>query len=510
MKPQVLIVGAGPVGMTMAAELARYGVSVRIVDKAAQRTDKSKALVLWSRTLELMDRAGCTDTFIAAGQKVDAANIVAGKKLIGHVSLAGVKSPYPFALMLPQSDTERLLEAHLANLGITIERETELTAFKAEETGVVSTLQAPDGKQQTIKTDWLIGCDGAHSAVRHGLGLSFIGDTLQSDWILADIHLKAFPFPPSEIATYWHEQGVLVVFPISPGRYRVVADLGLSHGQMPGNPTLEDVQTVVDARGPGGMIVSDPIWLSAFRINERKVADYRSGRVFVAGDAAHIHSPAGGQGMNTGMQDAFNLAWKLALVCRGVPEGALLESYNVERSAVGAQVLADAGRLTALATLKNHTAQVVRNALGSVVLGLAHAREAMADKLTEISIGYKDSPLNGFAAHGLAGPAPGERVVPVPGQLPCGAGDQPRFTLYAAKRDEVYALVKTYAEWIDPVLRPPFDERGLWLVRPDGYTACSATIDEYGVIGGYIDAVCKAGVHPPSRHDGMLLRNVRW
>src|SRR5271163_4663772 len=192
MKSQILIVGAGPVGLTMAAELARYGVSVRIVDKAAQRTDKSKAIVLWSRTLELFDRAGCTGGFVAAGNKVDAANIVADKTLVAHIDLSEVDSPYPYALMLPQSDTERLLEEHLGRLGVNTERQTELSSFKQNERGVTAVLRHVDGKEEVVEADWLIGCDGAHSAVRHGLGLSFLGETLQSDWILADLHLSGY------------------------------------------------------------------------------------------------------------------------------------------------------------------------------------------------------------------------------------------------------------------------------------------------------------------------------
>ncbi len=170
------------------------------------------------------------------------------------------------------------------------------------------------GEEEGIETDWLIGCDGAHSAVRHGLGLSFLGDTLQSDYILADLSLTGYPLPTTEMATYWHEDGVLLIIPLSATRFRIIADLGPSNEGSPVTPTLDQVRAIMDRRGPGGMSASNPIWLSGFRINERKIGHFRSGRIFVAGDAAHVHSPAGGQGMNTGMQDAFNLAWKLALV----------------------------------------------------------------------------------------------------------------------------------------------------------------------------------------------------
>jgi 2-polyprenyl-6-methoxyphenol hydroxylase-like FAD-dependent oxidoreductase len=491
MKPQVLIVGAGPVGLTMAAELARYGVSVRIVDKATQRTDKSKALVLWSRTLELLDRAGCTDAFVAAGQKATGANIIAGSKPIGHVSFDTVASPYRFALMLPQSETERLLEEHLNRLGVTVERQVEVFSFAASASGVTSVLRKADGQQETLSTEWLIGCDGAHSTVRHGLGLSFEGDTLQSDWILADIHVSGFPFAETELAVYWHEEGVLVFFPISPGRFRVIADIGRSVGHAPANPVLEQVQGAVDRRGPGGIVVSDPIWLSGFRINERKVADYRAGRVFVAGDAAHVHSPAGGQGMNTGMQDAFNLSWKLALVCRGVCAERLLDSYSVERSAVGDEVLKAAGRLTAVAVLRNHAAQTIRNLIGRVLLGLAPFRNAMVDNMSEVTIGYKHSPLNGPAAQGVAGPAPGERMAPVAGQTPAGSGDAPHFALFAKAGDATNGLLAKFGDLLDPAIRPPLDDDGIWLVRPDGYVACVARSENIGVVSDYLAGIVR-------------------
>jgi len=489
MKSQVLIVGAGPVGLTMAAELARYGVSVRIVDKAAQRTDKSKAVVLWSRTLELLDRAGYTDAFVAAGNKVDAANIIADKTVLARINISDVASPYPYALMLPQSDTERLLEEHLDRLGVHTERQTEMTSFTQNGGGVTAVLRNAAGQEEVVETDWLIGCDGAHSAVRHGLGLSFLGDTLQSDWILADLHLSGYPLPTTEMATYWHEDGVLLIIPMSATRYRIIADVGLSDGSAPVNLTLDQVQAIVDRRGPGGMVASDPIWLSAFRINERKVGDYRAGRVFVAGDAAHVHSPAGGQGMNTGMQDAFNLAWKLALVCRGTGTLMLLDSFSVERSAVGAEVLKAAGRLTMVATMRNRTAQAVRNLCGRLLLGLAPVRRAMVDTMSEVSIGYNRSPLNGPGAHGLDVPAPGRRVVPIVGQTPVGSGDAPRFALFAASSSNASSLLKKYPDLVDPTIRPPLDPAAIVLVRPDGYVACTAKVDDVGIIADYLDPI---------------------
>jgi 2-polyprenyl-6-methoxyphenol hydroxylase-like FAD-dependent oxidoreductase len=473
MTQPVLIAGAGPVGMTLASELARYGVAVRIIDKAPQRTDKSKALVIWSRTLELLDRGAGAAPFIAAGCKAEGANILSGDRVIGHVGFGDVQSPYPFGLMLPQSETERLLEEQLQSQGVTVERQVELVAYTSRDEAVDAVLRHADGRQESASAPWLIGCDGAHSVVRHTLGATFAGETLDSDWMLADVHIRNYPHASTDIAVYWHRDGTLVIFPISPGRYRVVADLPPSRAAHPPVPTLAEVQAVMDQRGPSGLVACDPVWLSGFRINDRKVKNYRAGRVFLAGDAAHIHSPAGGQGMNTGMQDAFNLAWKLALVVHGSCGAHLLDSYSAERSKVGDEVVKQAGRLTAIGTLRNPLAQGMRNVAGHLLLGLAPVRHTAADTMTEVSIGYPDSPLNGPALAGDVRPRPGERVAPAAGQVPPGAGDRPRFALFA-DRAAVGDLAGRFAGLVDPAIRPPLQDGAIWLVRPDGYVAMSA------------------------------------
>jgi 2-polyprenyl-6-methoxyphenol hydroxylase-like FAD-dependent oxidoreductase len=444
--------------------------------------------VLWSRTLELLDRTGCTSDFVAAGHKVLAANIVAGRQLMAHVDFTGVDSPHPYALTIPQSDTERLLEEQLGRLGVRPERRIEVTGFAQGTHGVTETVRNETEFEEVIESSWLIGCDGARSVVRHGLGLPFDGDTMQTDWILADLHLSGYPLPVTEMATYWHEDGVLLRIPLSATRFRVIADLGPSSGGSPVTPTLDQVQAIIDRRGPSGMTAADPIWLSGFHINERKVSNYRSGRVFVAGDAAHVHSPVGGQGMNTGMQDAFNLAWKLALVCKGEAAETLLDSYSVERSAVGDQVLKAAGRLTMVATMRNHIAQAVRNLFGRLLLGLNPVRKAMVNNITEIPIGYDHSPLNGASVPNAVC-APGHRLAPVAGQIAAGSGDKPRFAVFAASSEDVRALAGSIPDLVDSTIRPPVDAGTIVLARADGYVACVAKAGDVDAMGRYLGAI---------------------
>jgi len=411
-----LIAGAGPVGLTMAAEAARNGLRCRIIDKAPAPTDKSKALVLWSRSLEMLAAMGDARPFLAAGTQAHGASMYSDGRRIARIHFQ-IESPYNFALMIPQSETERLLAEHLATFGLRVEREIELTGFAQQADGVTCSLRNSAGNIEQVRTKWLLGCDGAHSTVRHALGVEFSGDAEPNDWMLADMQVTG-PLPDDELSIYFHQSGLVAFFPIVGKRFRMIADLGVAQpGAAPATPTLADVQRILDERGPGGLTASDPVWLSGFRIHERKVANYRAGRVFLAGDAAHIHSPAGGQGMNTGMQDAFNLAWKLGLVHHGRAGDALLDSYSVERSAVGDLVLRNAGAMTRVATLRNPIAQKARDTAYRLFSSWRIVQHGLSDTLSELSINYRHSPLSdqhrGVSAHGwlLGGGVPsGDRA----------------------------------------------------------------------------------------------------
>jgi 2-polyprenyl-6-methoxyphenol hydroxylase-like FAD-dependent oxidoreductase len=481
----VLICGAGPVGLTLAIELTRFGVPVRIIDKAAARTDRSKAVVIWCRSLELFARAGLADRLVAAGNKVPHGSILDGAETIAQLDFAELETPYPFALVIPQTETERILEEYLATLGVSVERQTEMTAFTASDTGVSVTLRAAGGAERQVAASWLVGCDGAHSTVRHALGFSFEGSTQMSDWVLADLRLTG-PIGEDRILIYWHADGILAIFPMGAGRFRIVADLGPAQREgKRADPTLAEVVALVAERGPQGITGSDPIWLTCFRINERKVDTYGQGRVFLAGDAAHVHSPAGGQGMNTGMQDAFNLAWKLALVHAGGAGPKLLDSYSIERSGVGDLVLSNATRLTDMALLRNPLAQAVRNGVVHFVLGLSQVRRKAERQLGELDIAYARSPLSVSVV-----PAPddlpdaGERLpLPVP-----GLGARALFTVLG-NAGEPAALAAEYPHLVDADTGDDPPGEGLWIVRPDGYVGLVAAPGDLPSAQDYLEAV---------------------
>jgi hypothetical protein len=287
---------------------------------------------------------------------------------------------------------------------------------------------------------------------------------------------------------FWHAKGILAFFPIVGDRYRVIADLGPSKtaGEL-ADPTLEEMQVLVDQRGPGNIRLHDPFWLASFRINERKVKDYRLGRVFLAGDAAHIHSPAGGQGMNTGMQDAFNLSWKLALVVHGLAKPTLLDSYSIERSAVGDMVLRNATALTDVALLRNPLAQAVRNFGAKILLGLSQVQHRMSNTMTELDIAYPHSPLSVTAPQAPGGDLPGAGQrwpVVAKDTAPIGAGNTPQFALIS-NSDAAGGVANQFGS-VTKLRAAPDDMNGLWVVRPDGYVGLVAQRDDTKAAEAYL------------------------
>ncbi len=503
-KLTALVAGAGPVGLTMAVELARRGVSCRIVEKAGARTELSKALVVWPRTMELLRFAGADDAFLASGRKITSARLYAGRRKLANIGFESVKTPYPFALFVPQSETERLLEEHLARLGVKVERAVELTDFTASAGGVTANLRRADGKSESVNADYLLGCDGAHSIVRHKLGFTFNGVSEQGVWMLGDVKLRNHP-DPGELLMFWHGEGVLAIFPMREGRYRIIADWGKAAPPPSENvpATLDHIQGFLDRRGPGGMVAFDPAWLSFFRINERKVKDYRKGRVFLVGDAAHIHSPAGGQGMNTGMQDAFNLGWKLALVAKGKLPEALLDSYASERGMVGAMVLRNATRLTRIATIRNRPGRMLRNVTAWLLMKLPKFRRLFAGAMTELDIAYPKSALSrGTQGAPKGGLTPGDRA-PDAELVLLGGGrarlfdalDPGGFTFLSSGADETAGrdLAQRFAPAVKYLPTLPGDDyvNGFYLIRPDGYVGLIAANGEYQAVEEYLKAWLK-------------------
>jgi 2-polyprenyl-6-methoxyphenol hydroxylase-like FAD-dependent oxidoreductase len=400
---QVLVVGAGPVGLTAACELLRRGVGVRIVDACAAPTDKSKALGVQARTLEVLDAMGLADRFIAAGRKIHGMNVYADGARIVHVDLDDIDSPFSYALSLPQSETERLLAERLAELGGRVEREVKLGALAQDAAGVTATLVHGDGREEGVRAAFVIGCDGAHSTTRKALGLPFEGVPYEESFVLADVRI-GWELPDDEAHAFIAVDGAMAAFPLPKGRWRLVGEAALEA------PTVDDVARLLRARGAPKAEVRDAGWIAPFRLHRRIVPRYREGRVFLAGDAAHIHSPVGGQGMNTGVQDAYNLAWKLALVVLGAAREALLGSYDAERRPIAAATLQGTDLAMKVVTLRNPVAREARNRLAALLSSLDVVQKRLLAQTSEIAVGYRGSPIVDERRSSVARATVGKRV----------------------------------------------------------------------------------------------------
>ena len=436
--PAVLVVGAGPTGLMMALGLALHQVPCRIIDRAPAPGDKSKAIAIHARTLEIFESLGIVEEIVRCGQKLRGMHLAADGREVIHVTFDRIPSRYPYVLALAQSETERILRERLASLGREVEWQTELVALTQAGNSISAAIRRPDGGEERLSLPFLIGCDGAHSTVRHLLGMPFEGSQYEETFLLADVQVD-WQFGDEDARTYLSSIGTAAYFPMGGGRCRIIAEMTPEGGQIPSEPTLADTQALVDRLGPSGTMLSDPRWLATFRISRRKVRNYRQGRVFVAGDAAHIHSPAGGQGMNTGIQDAHNLAWKLALVTGGAAAPSLLDSFQAERHAVAEQVLRTSDTMTRMITIRNPVARAIRDFLVPAIASQGFVQKRFSRTIAEVTINYRRSPIvaqsrprlrDAIRASGLGakawwafstGPRPGDRA---PDASPLRSGER--------------------------------------------------------------------------------------
>ena len=424
----VLVVGAGPTGLTIANELVRHGAAVRIIDRAPVPPITSRALVVMPRSLEIFDDMGVIDEAIAAGNPATAITITfANKKVRFDVAglLTGPQNytAYPALRTLSQHDTERMLTEALAKRGVEIERGRALTDLTQDDDAVTVSLRDEEGSVETARCRWVIGCDSAHSAVRKAVGIPFAGSTYHNEFIMADAELD-WELPHGELYGFPSPAGVFAAFSM-PGknRYRIF-------GAVPprpegpsaeySEPSHEEFQALLDERLPFPATVVKEYWVTRYRVHSRSAPRYRDGRVFLVGDAAHVHSPAGAQGMNTGIGDAYNLAWKLALVERGVAEESLLDSYHAERHPVGVQLLKTTDRLFSAINGSNPLSRIARGRLAPLVatrvLTRVSIRRWFVGTVAQLRLHYPNSPLNADDGPPPAGGAPtGWQRAPAPG-----------------------------------------------------------------------------------------------
>ena len=397
---EVLIAGAGPVGLALALELQRFGVRFRIVEKKAQRSATSKALGLQPRVSEVFAILGMKAEFEARGfSDVRAVNFHSGAKKLLTVAIrqplgqAGRDACQPRLLIIPQSETEEILERTLEGRGHSVERRHELIRFDQEPDRMLSVVRSGEGETETIASQFLVSCEGAHSAVRKQASFSFAGTTMPMRFLLADVTID-WDLPENEVQVWFHRDGVFGALPFGGQKWRLIIECAEDASAAPAEVTLGLVQQIVGQRvGRDGMRVRDPIWLSDFRINARMVDRFRDRRIFVAGDAAHIHSPLGGQGIATGIQDAANLAWKLAAVLHEGAPDSLLDTFDEERKPIARLVLRGTSAASNLVFGMNPIVRFMRERLVFPILRTSFAQRRLFGRVSQLEMNYRESSL---------------------------------------------------------------------------------------------------------------------
>src|SRR6202040_2926755 len=360
-RSDVLIIGAGPTGLVLALWLTKLGVNVRVLDKTAEPGTTSRALAVQARTLELYRQLNLADAVVERGHKVPAVNLWVKGEPAARLPFERIGSdltPYPFLHIFPQDQHERLLIERLEALGVSVERRTELVSFTDEGEGVIARLRGPEGQEETCEASYIAGCDGARSIVRETIGTGFRGGTYRQLFYVADVE-AAGPALDGELHVDLDEDDLLAVFPLAGrGRARLIGTVRDERADHADTLKVEDVSD--RAIKHLKIDVQKVNWFSTYHVHHRVTEHFRKGRAFLLGDAAHIHSPAGGQGMNTGIGDAINLAWKLAAGLRGTAPDRLLDSFEAERIVFARRLVATTDRAFSFATAEGAIADVLR------------------------------------------------------------------------------------------------------------------------------------------------------
>ncbi|NEX64852.1 FAD-dependent monooxygenase [Noviherbaspirillum galbum] len=498
---KVLIAGAGPTGLTLALWLTAQGIPVRIIDEHGGPGTESRAMVVHARTLELYRQLGLAEGVVAAGHAATRMQFWAEGKPRAALSFgdAGAAStPYPFVLVFPQDRHERLLVQRLDELGVTVERDTALTGFTDTGNHVIAQLRKADGSEESVTTPYLVGCDGARSVVRHRLGTDFEGSTYAHLFYVADVEAK-LPGPPGEAQFALDHGDFVAVFPYDDrGLVRLIGTVRDERAGRADSLRFDDIHQ--DAIRSLGISVSTVNWFSTYHVHHRISSRFRVGRCFLAGDAAHVHSPAGGQGMNTGIADAANLAWKLAAVLHGQAGAGILDSYEAERRAFARQLVDTTDRVFTFITKGGGFAEFVKAHVAPTLLSAAshsdHVRAFMFRLVSQIMVGYQDSPLSQGKVGQVAG---GDRLpwVQADGMDNFAPADAIGWQLhvYGNVATDVTAYcssrgiaVRTFP-WTAAHERAGLERDALYLLRPDTYVGLATKDATADTLARYLAAL---------------------
>jgi 2-polyprenyl-6-methoxyphenol hydroxylase-like FAD-dependent oxidoreductase len=496
---EVLIVGAGPTGLVLALWLAKLGARVRIIDKSAEPGTTSRALAVQARTLELYRQLDLTDAVLANGHRVPAVNLWVRGEAAARIAFGSVGSdltPYPFLHIFPQDQHERLLVERLQALGVTVERRTELIGFTDKGDGIIARLRGLDGQEADCVTRYLAGCDGARSIVREIIGSGFPGGTYRQVFYVADVEASG-PAIDGELHIDLDEADFLGVFPLAgQGKARLI---GTVRDQRAGHADSLGFSDVSDrAIGNLKVDVKTVNWFSTYHVHHRVTEHFRKGRAFLLGDAAHIHSPAGGQGMNTGIGDAINLAWKLAWVLAGRADEALLDSYEAERIGFARRLVATTDRVFSFATAEGRIADLLRTRIAPILIPLAASfepvREFLFRTVSQVMLNYRGGPLShGAAGHVHGGDRlPWARTASADNFASLATMDW-QVHIYGSASAELAAWcaarhIPLYqSDWRSEHEAAGLARDALYLLRPDSYVALADGPASVGALAGYFN-----------------------
>lgn len=512
---QVLIVGAGPTGLVLALWLHRLGIRIRVIDKATGLGTASRALGVQARTLEFYRQLGLAEIFVERGLEFSAANLWVRGRQAARAAFGEMGqglSPYPYMLILPQDEHEQLLVARLAAEGLEIERRTELVSFEASEDRVLARIRGPDGQQEMCEADYLAGCDGARSRVREAIGVGFPGGTYAHLFYVADAEASG-PVVNGELHVALDDDSFLAAFPMrGQGRVRLVGTAE-AHEEGHDAPGWADVRQGVLRRL--GVTVSRVNWFSTYHVHHRVARRFRQGRVFLLGDAGHIHSPVGAQGMNTGIADAVNLAWKLAAVLQERAANSLLDSYEPERVAFAQRLVATTDRAFTAVTSPARLARMIRTeVIPRLLPPLACSpafRRLMFRTISQTAVHYRSSPLSEGRAGRVRG---GDRLPWLEARDLAAGGGADNFAPLASLDWQVHAYGPRPGAAMEEMCR----RRGLafhhvapaagsaqragllegaaYLIRPDGYIGLADAGADPAQIERYLDQHGITSRHP--------------
>jgi 2-polyprenyl-6-methoxyphenol hydroxylase-like FAD-dependent oxidoreductase len=400
-KTDVVIVGGGPTGLSLACQLVRHGVDFVVVEKNEGVTKFSKALGVQARTLEIYEQMGLAERAVGRGEISDRVQLLANGEVRGQMFIGEIGkglSPYPYLLFLEQSKNEELLYEYLRGRGKDVLWQAELESFSQDGAGVTASIKTAGGETRTVEAKYLVGCDGASSRVRHELGLRFEGSTFERLFFVADARVE-WALPHGVLQVALARDVFTAFFPMKgEGRYRIIGTFPEGVNKEAGEVAYEEIERQIKSEAHIPLDITEVNWFSLYKVHSRRVNKFSEGRCFVAGDAAHIHSPVGAQGMNTGIQDAYNLAWKLALVVKGLAGERLLETYDEERSKNAQRLLETTDRLFELAAGPNPLLSLIRTTVFPRVAGqlvkIKAVRKRMFRLVSQIAINYRGGSLS--------------------------------------------------------------------------------------------------------------------